>query len=140
MALFNFQNFFTLFLEFSFMRQEGSERNDNFYFLPFSSQFNIFWLEMGPEWYFLIFLLFFEIFYYSLRRNETERHQLFTFFLGLFQPILALNEAIMVFFYFQNLFAIFFWNFQLRVRYGRNETLIFIFSLSHPLSWYFGLK
>ena len=44
------------------------------------------------------FCYFYEIFYYALGRNETERQDLFSFFLDLFQPILALNEAIMVFF------------------------------------------
>ena len=39
-----------------------------------------------------------------------------------------------------NFFAIFFWNFELRVWKGRNETIVFIFSLSHPLSTDFGLK
>ena len=62
--------------------------------------------------YFLIFLSFFcfifEIFYYAMGRNETERQYLISFFLGLFQPILALNEAIMVFFNFLNFFPIFF--------------------------------
>ena len=38
------------------------------------------------------------------------------------------------------IFLQFFWNFQLSVRYGRNETIIFIFPLSHPLSIDFVLK
>ena len=59
----------------------------------------------------LIFLNFFYyfcgIFYYAFGRNETERQDLFSFFLDLFQPILAVNKAIMVFFNFLNFFAIF---------------------------------
>ena len=94
----------------------------------------------------MVFFNFFEfvcfifgIFYYPLGRNETERQYLFSFFLGRFQPILALIEAILAFFTFLNLFAIFFGIFNYG-RYGRNETIIFIFSLSHPLSTDFCLK
>ena len=86
--------------------------------------------------FFEYFCYSFWIFYYELRRNETERQYLFSFFLGLFQPILALNEAILALFNFLQ----FFWNFQLSVRLGRNQTIIFIFSLSHPLSTDFELK
>ena len=37
MVFFNFLNFFAIFLEFSITRRVGTERNDNFYFLSFSS-------------------------------------------------------------------------------------------------------
>ena len=57
--------------------------------------------------FFEFFCYFFGIFYYALDRNETERQHLFSFFLGLFQPILALNDAILAFFNFLNFFAIF---------------------------------
>ena len=50
--------------------------------------------------FFEFFCNFFGIFYYALGRNETERQDLLSLFLGIFQPILALNEAIMVFFNF----------------------------------------
>ena len=56
--------------------------------------------------FFEFFCYFFGIFYYALGRNETERQYLFSFFLGLFQPILALYEAILAFFNFLNFFAI----------------------------------
>ena len=46
----------------------------------------------------------------------------------------------MVFLYFWNFFAIFFFNFQLRVWMERNVKIIFIFSLSHPFPSNFGLK
>ena len=82
---------------------------------------------------------FFSIFCYELRRNETERQYLFSFFLGLFQPILPLNEAILAFFNFLNFFAVF-CNFKFCASEGRNETIIFIFSLSLPFPSYFGLK
>ena len=57
--------------------------------------------------FFEFFCYFFGIFYFALGRNETERQYLLSFFLGLFQPILALNEAILAFLNFLNFFAIF---------------------------------
>ena len=57
--------------------------------------------------FFEFFCYFFGIFYYALGRNETERQDLLSLFLGIFQPILALNEAILAFFNFFNFFAIF---------------------------------
>ena len=67
-----------------------------------------------------------------------ERHYLFSIFLGIFHPILALNEAIMV---FLNFFAIFLELSTTRqVGTERNETIIFIFSLSLPFPTYFGFK
>ena len=111
MVFFKILNFFAIFLVFYIRHRVGTKRNDNFYFLPFPFSFNLWWLEIEPLWYFLIFFdffcYFFEIFYYVLGRNETERQDLFSFFLGLFKPILSLNEAIMVFFNFFNFFAIF---------------------------------
>ena len=74
------------------MRQVGTERNDNFYFHPPSTYGVLKWRDNGI---FEFFRYFFGIFYYALRRNETERQDLFSFFLGRFQPILPLNEAIM---------------------------------------------
>ena len=79
---------------------------------------------------------FFRIFYYELGGNETERQYLFSFFLGLFQPIFAWKEAITVF--FNSL--LFFWNFLLRVVEERNRTIIFISTFSRPFPTYFGLK
>ena len=58
--------------------------------------------------FFEFFCCFFGIFHHALGSNETERQYLFSFFLGLFQPILALNEAILSFFnFFLNFLAIF---------------------------------
>ena len=54
--------------------------------------------------FFNFFANFFGIFYYASSGNETERRFLFSQFLGLFQPILAWNEATMVFFYFFSFF------------------------------------
>ena len=58
-------------------------------------------------YFFEFFCYFFGIFYYALGWNETEQQYLLSFFLDLFQPILALNEAILAFFNFLNFFAIF---------------------------------
>ena len=57
--------------------------------------------------FFEFFCYFFGIFYYALGRNETERQYLLSFFPSLFQPILALNDAILAFLNFLNFFAIF---------------------------------
>ena len=77
MVLFNSLNFFGI----SIMRQVGRERNGNFYFLLFSSSFNLWWLEMEPLWHFLIFLKFFAIFleFSITRRVGTERNDNFYF-------------------------------------------------------------
>ena len=40
--------FLLFFLAFPIPRRIGTARNDNFYFLPFSASFNLFWLEMEP--------------------------------------------------------------------------------------------
>ena len=113
-GFFNFLKIFAIFLEFSFTRWMGTKRNDNFYFLYFSAFSNLFWLEMKPQWYYLIFwfffIFFFWIFYYPSGMNGTERKFLFLLFLGIFQPILAWNEAITVFFNLLN-FLLFFLNF-----------------------------
>ena len=53
------------------------------------------------------FCFFFGILYYVLGRNEAVQQYLFSFFPGLFQPILTLNGAILAFFNFLNFFAIF---------------------------------
>ena len=73
------------------------------------------------------FLNFFAIFYYELGRNETERQDLFSFFLGILQPILALNEAIMVFFNFL-IFLQFFLEFSITRQVGteRNDNFYFL--------------
>ena len=84
--------------------------------------------------FFEFFCYFFGIFYYASGSNGTKRYYLLSLFLGLFQPILAWNEAIMV---FLNFFAIFL-EFSITRRVGTE--IIFIFSLSLPFPTYFGLK
>ena len=85
------------------------ERNETIIFIfslswPFPNYFGLKWCHNGIVEF---FCYLFEIFYFALGWNETERQYLFSFFLGLFHPILALNEATMVF----SNFLIFFCNF-----------------------------
>ena len=81
-------------------------------------------------------------FFNFLLRVESERNETIIFIFSLFsvfQFVLALNAAIMVFFNFLNFFAIF-WNFLLHIGFERNGTIIFIFSISQPFPTYVGLK
>ena len=54
-----FFNFFVIFLEFSITHREGTKQNDNFYFLYFPAFSSLFWLQMKPQWYFLIIWIFY---------------------------------------------------------------------------------
>ena len=77
--------------------------------------------------FFEFFCYFFGIFYYALGRNQTERQYLFSFFLSLFQPIPALNDAILAFFNFLNFFAIFLeFSITRQVGMERNYNLYFL--------------
>ena len=84
------------------------------------------------------FYYFFGIFFYELGRNETERQDLFSFFLDLFQPFLALNEAIMVFFNFLNFFAVFL-EFSITRQVGteRNDNFYFLSFLAFSKQCWF---
>ena len=106
---------------------------------PFPTYSRLKWSHKGIFWFFEFFYYFFGIFYFSSGRNKTERYFLYSLFHGILQPILAWNEAIMIFFNFLN-FLLFCWNFQLHDRQERNGMKIFIFSLSHNFPTYFGLK
>ena len=134
-------NYLGIFFEFYIRRRVGTKRNDNFYFLPFSSSFNLWWLEMEPSWYFVnffeFFCYFFWIFYYALGRNEAERQYLFSLFLVLFRTILASNQAKIRFFNFLNFFAIFL-EFSITRRVGtkQNDNFYFLsFSTFSNLFW-----
>ena len=107
MEFFNFLNFFAIFYYAS--GRNRTEQNNNFYFLYFLAFFNLFWLEMKPQRYFLIFWLFYWNFLLriGLERNGTERQFLFCYFPILLWPILASNESLMIFFNFYNFFATF---------------------------------
>ena len=65
---FNFLNFFAIFLEFSITRRVRTKRNRIFYFLSFSAISNLFWLEMNPQRWFLIFWIFLLFFWSFLLR------------------------------------------------------------------------
>ena len=93
-------DFFSFFLEFSISRWVGTKQNDNSYFLSFSASFNR-WNEAIIEFFlfFELFCYFFLIFYNASGRNKTKLLFLFSLFLGLFQTILAWNDAIMLFFF-----------------------------------------
>ena len=47
-VFFHFFHFFAILLEFLITHRAGTKRNDNFYFLSFSSFSSQFWLEMKP--------------------------------------------------------------------------------------------
>ena len=121
-------NFFAIFLEFLITRRAGTKRNDNFYFLSFSSFSNLFSLEMKPKWYFFSVLNFFVILLeFSISRQVgTERNDNFYF--------LSFSS-------FSNLFWL------QMIPFGvfnyvscRNGTIIFIFYLSQRFPPYFALK
>ena len=73
--------FLNFFFKFSITRQVRTKRNDNFYFLSFSAFFNLFWLEMKPQPYFLIFFNFLAILleFSTTRQVGTERNDNFYF-------------------------------------------------------------
>ena len=78
--------------------RNGMKRNDNFYFPCFSIYSKLLWLEMKPQWYFWIFLLFFWNF---LLRVVQERNRTIIFIFSLswhFTAYFPLNEAKIVFF------------------------------------------
>ena len=136
---------------------------------------------------FFNFIASFINFLFLVRQEVIGTRIFFSLFLGLYQPVLALKKAILMFLNFLNFFTIFlefsitgrvgtdrnifffslsrppptrfgmkrshngvfqffeffcyfFFNFLLRVVQKRNETIIFIFSLSQPFPNYFCLK
>ena len=99
--------------------------------------------------FFQFYCYFFGIFYYASSKDETKQYFLFSLsqsfptyflfslFLSLFQPILAWNEAIKVFFNFLNFFAIFLeFSITVRVRTKRINSFFFLFfSVFSKLLW-----
>ena len=76
-GIFQFFEFFSIFLEFSLARREETKQSDNFYFLSFSAFSNIFWLGMKSQWYFSISWIFLE---FSLTHREgTKQNDSFYF-------------------------------------------------------------
>ena len=123
-------NFFAILLEFSITRPAGTERTDNFYFLSFSSFSSLFlakWTHNGIFFIFQFFCYFFGIFYFATGRNATERYFLYSLFLGIFHPILAWNEAVVVVLNFLNFFTIFLeFSITRRARMKRNDNFYFL--------------
>ena len=122
----------------------------NFFFFSFSAYINLLWIEIMPEWCFLIFwifLLFFLEFSSPGRvRTEFGTNFLFLFlfffyfffhFLGLSQPGLDRNIARMMFLNFLNFFAIFFGIFLPGSGRNRIRDETFFFR-SWPISTRFG--
>ena len=72
-VIFNFLKFFVIFFEFSITHREGTERNGAIIFI-FSSAPNLFWFQMNPKWYFLIFLIFLLFFWNFLLPVGLERN------------------------------------------------------------------
>ena len=82
---FNLLNFFAIFLEFYITRQFGTKRNDTIIFLfPLWAFSILFWLEMKPQLYFLIFLNFLLFFWNFLLpvRSEGNGKTIFIFSLS----------------------------------------------------------
>ena len=106
---------------------------------PFPTNFGLEWTHNGIFWFF--FFCFFGNFYYLSGKNGTKRQFLFFLFLGLFQLILALNEAITLSFNLLNFLAILFWIFSYASgRSGSKRNDNFLFSLFEPFPTCFGLK
>ena len=144
MVFFNFLNFFAIFLEFSITRQVRTGRNETIIFIfslshPLSTNFGLKWCRNYIFFLFLEFYCyFFGIFHNASARNETKRKFLFSLFLGLFQTILALNDAIMVFLIFLIFLLFFCINYSAPVRNGmkRYDNFYFLpFSSSFNLFW-----
>ena len=116
----------------NFLLRVGYGRNEMLIFIfslsqPFPPYFGLKWSHKGVFYFFEFFCYFFGIFYYALGKDETKRQFLFSLFLSLFQPILARNEPIKVFFSFLNFFAIFLeFSITRRVRTKRNRNSYFL--------------
>ena len=131
MAVLNFLNFFTIFLEFSIMCRAGTKRNDNSFFLSYSAFPNLCSLFLGLPQHilprkeailvFYIFLNFFTIFleFSITSRVGTPRNDFLCFFIfSLSRPFptyFGLKSCQNVGFKFFEFFCYFFFNFLLRV-------------------------
>jgi len=111
MVFFIFLNFFAFFLEFSIPRRVGTKRNDNFYFLSFSSFLQLFLARNEAVMVFFkssnFFAIFFEfLFLVGLERNGTI---IFIFsFSHLFQSYFGLKRIHNCIYYFFEFFCYFF--------------------------------
>ena len=130
----DFYHFFSFF--WNLLLRVEWERNGSAIFIfsiprPFPTYFCLELIHSGIFLFFNFFFSFFGIFYYLSGKNGSERQFLFFLFLGLFQSILAWNEAITVSFNFLNFFAIFSeFSIALWVGTKRNDNFYFLFSLA----------
>ena len=102
----------------------------NFYFLFFSTFSNQFWLEMNPQWYFLIFLIFLEFSSTRLvgtKRNDNFYFTYFSSFSDLFWLEMNYNHISFLFFFliFYYFYGIFYYA-SGRNGTERNGAIIFI--------------
>ena len=144
-GIFQFFEFFAIFLEFSITGRVGKKRNDNFYFLAFSAFFNLLWLEKMPWWCFLIFWICLLLFCNFLLRVGQERNGVIIFIFSLSQSFLTYFglkwscNGILIFFliFFLICFLIFLeFSFTGRVGTKRNDNFYFLsFSTFFILLW-----
>ena len=97
----------------NFLLSVGSEQNGTIILIfslsiTFPTYVGLKWSHNGIFGFFEFFCYFCGIFYYGCGWNGTEQEFLFSLVLDLFHPILSSKEAIMVFFNFLNILAIFF--------------------------------
>ena len=143
-GIFQFLNFFAIFLEFSLARREGSKRSDNFYFLSFSALSNLFCHEMKPQWYFLIswiFLLFFWNFLLSFGKERNKTIVFIILLSQLFPTYFGLERSRNGIFQFLNFFAIFM-EFSLPGRVGtkRSDNFYFLSFSAFSLVFWLGMN
>ena len=105
-----FFNFFAILLVILYSRYCRNENRNEFFFISFLAYLSLVWIEILPEWCFLIFwilLLFFLEFLAWVGWDWNSVQNLFSLFLSLSQFGLDRNKVRMVFFTFLNFFAIF---------------------------------
>ena len=140
MVFLNFFTFFAIFLEFYITRRVGTKRNNNFCFLSFSAFYTLFWLEMKPQPYFLIFWLFYWNFLLCVGR-EPNGTITFTFLLSHpFPTYYGLKWILNDIFSFLQFFCYFFWIFYYSSGRNEMERKFFFFSLYRTFPTCFGLK
>ena len=130
-------------MEFSISRRVGTKQNDSFYITSFSAFSNLFRVEMMPQRYFLIFWIFFAIFLkFSLTRTVgTERNGMKIFIFSLSHPFptyFRLKWNHNGIFYFFWIFLLFFFEFTITRRVGKERTVnfyFFTFSAFSNLFW-----
>ena len=110
-GFFNFLKIFAIFF-WKFLLHFGWERNGTTIFIfsisrPFQTYFDLKWSPNIIIWFFDFSSFFFLEFFIACRVWTERKDNFYSLFLGISQPILAWNGAIMVFFNLFNFFAIF---------------------------------